>query len=36
MTYGQMPPDPDYPVSDADKEHILYSAYRFSNKNRLL
>lgn len=25
MTYGQMPPDPDYLVSDADKEHVMYS-----------
>ncbi len=26
MTYGEMPHDPLYPVADADKEHILYSA----------
>jgi PhnB protein len=25
MTYGQMPPAPAYPVSEADKEHILHS-----------
>ncbi len=25
MTYGEMPPDPNYPLSDADKEHVMYS-----------
>ncbi len=25
MTYGQMPPDPEYPVADEDREHVLYS-----------
>ncbi len=25
MTYGEMPPDPLYPVSDADKELVVYS-----------
>lgn len=25
MTYGQMPPDPNFPVSDADKDHIMFS-----------
>ncbi len=26
MTYGQMPPDPNYTVSDADKEYVMYSS----------
>ena len=25
MTYGDAPPDPDYPVPDADKDRILYA-----------
>ncbi len=25
MTYGDMPPDPDFPIEDADKDKILYS-----------
>ncbi len=26
MTYGQMPPDPNFPIPDADKENIVYSS----------
>lgn len=26
MTYGQMPPDPNFPVPDADKENVVYSS----------
>ncbi len=25
MTYGEMPPDPNFPLSDEDKEHVMYS-----------
>lgn len=24
MTYGQMPPDPNYPVPDEDQDNVLY------------
>jgi PhnB protein len=25
MTYGQMPPDPSFPIPEKDKEHVMHS-----------
>jgi len=29
MTYGEAPPDPDYPVAEADKDRIMYAGIPF-------
>ncbi len=31
MTYSDAPPDPDYPVSEADKDRIMYAGIQFGN-----
>lgn len=33
MTYGQMPSDPDFPVSDEDRDHVVYSVLPIFGSN---
>ncbi len=31
MTYSDAPPDPSYPISEADKDKIMYAGIQFGN-----